>query len=132
MIFVDTSAFIALIEKRDKFHKNANVWWSKHIGVELFTSNLVAIETLGWIRYNCGKKIAVEVGKNLLSGVGIRIERVSIRDEQEAWELFQKLDGRGISMIDCTSFIVMKRLRIKEVFTFDQDFKNLGFKVYPS
>ncbi|OGM61002.1 hypothetical protein A3A75_01965 [Candidatus Woesebacteria bacterium RIFCSPLOWO2_01_FULL_39_10] len=61
----------------------------------------------------------------------ILIERVGRADEVKSWKLFQKLDGRGVSMIDCTSFAVMRRLKIKEAFAFDEDFKNLGFKVYP-
>ena len=47
------------------------------------------------------------------------------------WKLFKKLNGRGISMVDCTSFTVMKRLKIKKVFAFDEDFKKAGFLVLP-
>jgi predicted nucleic acid-binding protein len=91
----------------------------------------VVIKSLGWLRYKIGKKLAVETGQNLLSGRGIVIERVTAYDEQQAWLLFQKLDGRGISMIDATSFVIMKRLKIKEAFAFDTDFKTQGFTIYP-
>ena len=59
------------------------------------------------------------------------MERVTAIDEKRAWRLFRKVEGRGISMIDCTSFILMKRLGIKEVFAFDEDFKKLGFTTCP-
>ena len=131
MIFVDTSAFIALIDLQNRFSKPARYWWQKNKSVELITTNLIIIETLGWIRYKCGKKIAVEAGNSLLFSHDIQIERVTLTNEQKAWALFQELQGRGISMIDCTSFILMKRLKIKDAFTFDSDFKKQGFTVYP-
>jgi len=132
MIFVDTSAIIALEVPSDKFHKRALKWRKEAKDPIFVSSNLVFIETASWVRHNSGKEIAVKIGLSLLSGAGIQIERVTMDDEDNAWALFQKIEGRGISMIDCTSFVLMKRLKIKEVFAFDSDFKKMGFKVYPS
>lgn len=131
MIFVDSSAFVALSIVKDKFNKRASRWWLQNKGVPLVTSNLIFIETLGWIRHKAGKTVAVKIGDYLTNGEGLQKERVNFDDEQEAWELFQKLNGRGLSMVDCTSIILMKRLKIKDIFTFDQDFKKLGLKVFP-
>lgn len=131
MIFVDTSAILALIIRTDKFHLAATEWRFKHIKEEFIASNLITIESLGWIRYRSGKNKAVIAGRNLLSGRGIRIERITGEDELKAWSLFQQLDGRGISMIDCTSFVLMKRLKIKKAFAFDSDFRKRGFTVHP-
>ncbi|MBI4067280.1 PIN domain-containing protein [Candidatus Gottesmanbacteria bacterium] len=132
MIFIDTNAFIALIDPKDKFHKAAIGWWKANRETKLITSNIVTIETLGWMRYKKGKRIAVEAGKTILFGEGISILPITNQDELAAWQLFQKIDGRGISMVDCTSFVLMKRLNIKKVFTFDQDFKTVGFSVLPA
>ena len=131
MIFVDTNAWVALVDDKDKFHPHASSWFHNNSEQSFITSNLVILETLGWLRYNRGKKLAVESGKRLLLSPDIKVERVSQTDETGAWKLFQKLGGRGVSMVDCTSFVVMKRLKVKEVFTFDQDFQKLGFKIYP-
>lgn len=128
MIFVDTSAILALTLEVDKYHDRAIKWQTDE---ELVTSNLVVIESLSWIRHKAGKEKAVELGKNLMSGNELRIIRVSVRGEQEAWGLFGKLGGRGISMVDCTSFVLMKKLKIKRVFGFDQDFARAGFEVLP-
>ncbi|MBI4099651.1 PIN domain-containing protein, partial [Candidatus Microgenomates bacterium] len=56
---------------------------------------------------------------------------VNIIDEQNAWELFQKLSGKGISFVDCLSFALMQRLKIKTAFTFDADFTRAGFDSLP-
>ena len=130
MIFVETSAWLALVDAIDKDHKIANSWFREN-SLKFITSNLVIIESLGWIRHKRGKKEAVTLGKRLLLSPDITVERVTAVDEKRAWRLFRQVNGRGISMIDCTSFILMKRLGIKEAFVFDEDFKKLGFTTYP-
>lgn len=131
MIFVDTSGFIAIVDGKDRFHKDASFWWRKNTGSKLVTSNLIIIETLGWLRYKIGKDKSVAVGKTILYSGGLKIERITNIDEDNAWKLFQKSEGRGISMIDCASFVLMQRLKIENVFAFDQDFRKMGFKVFP-
>lgn len=131
MIFIDSSAFIALVGTTDKFHLEATDWWNHNHQALLYTSNLIFIESLGWIRNKYGKKVAVDFGRNFFGG-DIRIERVSLPDEDESWKFFQKKDGRSLSMIDCSSIILMKRLKIKDIFTFDQGFQKFGFKLLPS
>lgn len=131
MIFVDTSAIITLFVPGDTFHTRAIRWREENKNLDYILSNLIFVETTSWIRYKYGKKLAVEVGINLLSGKGISIHRLIQDDEMKAWELFKKTKGRGVSMVDCTSIVLMKRLKIKDIFTFDEDFKKLGFIVYP-
>jgi len=132
MIFVDTSAFIALTFSKDSFHSKGVSWWEDNKKESFVTTNIVAIETLGWIRYKCGKRIAIEAGERFYSGQDLNIIKVSPDDEKEAWKSFKKLNGDGISMVDCASFVVMKRLKIKKVFTFDKDFEKVGFTLLPN
>lgn len=131
MIFVDTSAFIALSISKDTFHGLALEWWGKNMSLGIVTSNFVISETLGWIRYAAGKKMAVEVGRLLLESSDIAIFSVTKVDEVEAWNLFQKMEGKGLSFVDCTSFVVMKREKIKHAFAFDRDFVRAGFQIQP-
>lgn len=131
MIFIDSSAFVSLVVEKESFHSKAIQWWEYNKGKTLVTSNFVVAETLGWIRHRVGKSQAVTLGTFLFSTKGLIIEQIKLLDQQNAWKLFQETDGRGISMIDCMSFVLMKRLKIKEVFTFDRDFHTLGFKVLP-
>lgn len=132
MIFVDTSAWVALTDAKDRFYQRATGWFKAQTTLDFVTSNVVIVETLGWLRYNCGSRVAIETGKRLYLGKELQIEKVTSEIEQEAWLLFQKLEGRGISMIDCTSFVLMKRFKIKKVFAFDTDFAKQGFTVHPS
>jgi len=66
----------------------------------------------------------VEIGENLRSGV-IRLEWVDQKVEDAAWSLFREKADRRFSLTDCTSFILMDRLGVMDVFTFDRDFRRL-------
>ena len=131
MIFIDSSAFVSLVVEKESFHTKSIQWWEYNKGKAFVTSNFVVAETLGWIRHKVGKSQAITLGTFLFSSKGLVIEQVKLPDQEDAWNLFQEIDGRGISMIDCMSFVLMKRFKIKEVFTFDQDFHTIGFKVLP-
>jgi len=45
--------------------------------------------------------------------------------------LFRKYTNQIFSMTDCTSAVLMKDYSIDTIFTFDNDFKALGFKTIP-
>ena len=37
---------------------------------------------------------------------------------------------RGLSLVDCMSFIVMRKLEVRQAFAFDADFEREGFEMY--
>jgi predicted nucleic acid-binding protein len=39
---------------------------------------------------------------------------------------------RSLSLVDCTSFEVMRQAGLDTVFTFDLHFREMGFKVIPA
>jgi len=41
-------------------------------------------------------------------------------------KLYKRIKAKNISFIDCSSVVAMKRNRIKIIFSFDEDFRNLG------
>ena len=45
--------------------------------------------------------------------------------------LFRKYTDQILSMTDCTSAVLMDNYGIDTIFTFDSDFKTLGFKTIP-
>lgn len=133
-IFIDTSAFLGLYIADDDFHKQALqfLFSLSEKKVSFTTTNFVLDETYTFIRKRAGKKKAVEFRLFLEESIDtVRIVRITKVDEVAAWKFFQDLPGRGISFTDCTSFAVMKRLGLKEVFTFDRDFAKAGFKLFP-
>ncbi|MEM2936733.1 MAG: hypothetical protein QW231_06120 [Candidatus Bathyarchaeia archaeon] len=49
----------------------------------------------------------------------------------EAWSLFKEFKDKLWSFTDCTSFTVMKRHGLAAAFTFDEHYRQAGFKVLP-
>lgn len=53
------------------------------------------------------------------------------RSEKARGPFFHHRD-KSYSFTDCTSFVVMKELRLKQVLTTDRHFRQMGFEVLPA
>ena len=131
MIFVDTSAWAALFVRADRFHASAASFWN-----ELRRKNLPLIstfdifgETLTVIRSRAGLEQAIEFGEAFLASNILVREEVDSALRREAWSLFRQYQDKPLSFTDCTSFALLRRRRLRHVFSFDQDFERLGFEV---
>lgn len=131
-VFVDTSVFLALYDKRDKYHARA-----KHAlkrirkqKVTLVTTDYIFDETLTSVLYALGYKTAVTVGEVLLSSSVVEIVYIDRELKEEAWNLFKQYGAMKLSFTDCTSFVFMKQKPLTHVFTFDTDFLKMGFKLW--
>ncbi len=51
--------------------------------------------------------------------------------QNRAISLFRKYTDQILSMTDCTSAVLMNDYEIDTIFTFDSDFRVLGFKTIP-
>jgi len=135
-LFIDTGAWLALNNKRDKYHLEA-VKANKDFldkGYFYVSSEYVLDETYTLLRYDVGHKRAVEFGAEikLLQEIGdIRIVHINQDILSRAWEIFEKYSDKDFSFTDCTSFAVMAILAIKEAFSFDKHFEQSGFMKLP-
>ena len=129
VVFVDTSFFKGLIDARDEFHRQAKDSWQrlKEEDTNIITSNYVLDESFTLIKLRCGIKIADEFRDAIIkSSHVIKIMRVTVADEAEAWKWFLN-DWSKLSFTDCISFAMMKRLDITRAAAFDEHFKRAGF-----
>lgn len=129
IVFVDTSFFKGLLDTHDDFHQKAKDSWQKQKAenTTIITSNYVLDESFTLIRLRCGIKIADQFRDDIIkSSHVIKIMRVTVTDEADAWKWFLN-DWSKLSFTDCVSFALMKRLDIARVATFDEHFKRAGF-----
>lgn len=126
-LFIDTSALYALINRRDKDHKKIKDFLSNFKG-RIFFTNYIFDEIITLVVGRLGHDKAVEVGKTLQVSSQIEKIWVTSADERLAWELFIARGDKSYSFTDCTSFIVMKRLKITQYLAFDDHFRQEGFE----
>jgi predicted nucleic acid-binding protein len=62
----------------------------------------------------------------------VRWERIDAGRFERAVDLFFQYRDKGFSFTDCTSFAVMRELRISKALTTDRHFRQMGFQVSPS
>jgi len=129
IVFADTSFFKGLIDVGDDFHEQAKSSWQRleEEDATIIISNYVLDESFTLIRLRCGIKIVGQFRDDIIkSSHVIKIVRVTVADEAQAWKWFLN-DWSKLSFTDCVSFAVMKRLDIKRVATFDEHFNRAGF-----
>jgi len=131
-IFVDTSAWLALNDKNDQSHNKAITKSSeiKRQRIELITSEYIIDESVTLIRYRVSHKAAVIFGDSLINSNIVKILDIINEDRLKAWELFKKYEDKDFSFTDCTSFVLMTKLRLQKAFTFDEHFKRIGFEMF--
>lgn len=133
MIFIDTGAFIARHIARDHYHTQAVKFWVSlaRTGRLCFTSNLVLAEVFTLLGRIAGNAFAAERAQNIYTSRVLRIMRPDEAVEREALDTFAKYGDQGVSFTDCTSFVLMQRARLKQVFGFDAHFTRAGFTLVP-
>jgi predicted nucleic acid-binding protein len=127
MIFVDTSFWVALRNRRDAHHEEAVDLLTARADDALATTNHVRGETWTYLRRRAGHRSAVGFLDALRSSPRLTVEYVELIVEEDALAWLRRHDEREYSFVDATSFAVMKRRRINEAFAFDGDFAAAGF-----
>ena len=95
------------------------------------TTDYVLAESLTLLRARGLHEAAIELGERILSQRLARLVWVTPDDVQKAWVFFQYRD-KAWSFVDCVSFAVAQRLKIKDAFAFDDHFRQLGtLRVHP-
>jgi hypothetical protein len=134
MIFIDTSAFLAIENREDSYHESALEFRDacvKSRGI-FITSDYVLDESYTIIRLRAGHDIAIQFGEALRSSRFIRTEHVTPEIIEEAWKIFKTYRDHAFSFTDCTSFALMEHLNISNAFAFDAHFREYGkFSVKP-
>ncbi len=131
-VFVDTSAWLALNDRNDQYHHKAvaTSLEVKRQRIEFITSEYIIDESITLLRYRVSHKAAVIFGDSLFSSRIIRIEDVTENIRSTAWEMFRRYGDKELSFTDCTSFVLMKNIRLQRAFTFDEHFRQMGFEIF--
>ena len=129
-IFIDTSAFYALMDRSDQHHHQAEKSWHALLekGFFLTTSNYITVETVALLQNRLGFEAANLWYRDVLGVADVLW--VGERAHQMAYELWLSLGRRKMSLVDCVSFITMRSHKIETIFGFDRHFEEQGFISY--
>ena len=130
-LFVDTSALIALLDAADPQHEAVRAVWARSLADQerLVTSNYILVETLAVVQGRFGTS-AVHV---LLDDVAPVLELHWIDEglHDAALRGLRAAGRRTLSLVDCTSFELMRALGLRDAFTLDAHFVEQGFSALP-
>jgi predicted nucleic acid-binding protein len=130
-VFVDTGAWIALAVTTDPLHRRAAETWDGLLrdGARAVTSVPVVLETFTFLERNAAREVALRWKDALATVPFFRLLECGVRDLKAAWSFFDRRDLHKLSAVDATSFVIMKREKIRRAFTFDHHFAKVGFQV---
>lgn len=129
MVFLDTVGLLALWDESDQWHENAT-----NAAQRIQETKDVAVTTT-FVLLECGNaaarrpyREAVARLRLALDGSGCLI-RPTEDDCNVAWDHYGRAAGTGAGIVDHVSFVVMRRLGIRQAFTNDRHFQAAGFEV---
>ena len=130
-VFVDTSALYALLDADDRNHASAAATWGSCLEQDalLVCSNYVLLETIALIRRRIGM---VAVRRFCLEMMPLfRLHWVDEEVHSAALGTLLVAGSRDLSLVDCTSFELMRRMGVDTAFAFDRRFAEQTFKCLP-
>jgi len=130
---VDSSGWLAVADERDAAHeavRTARDRWLAEGGV-LVTTDYVVDETLTLLRARLGLREAHIWWSHVEGSFRVRIEWMTPPRVERARTWFFGWKDQAYSFTDCTSFAVMRELKLTHVLTTDDHFRQAGFTVVP-
>jgi predicted nucleic acid-binding protein len=133
-VFIDTAGWMACADRNDPAHSASMAARDATLeaGRMLITTDFVVDETLTLIRFRLGLAAANAWWQQIDRSARLRWERVENDRFERARNLFFQYRDKDLSFTDCTSFAVMRELRLTTVITTDGHFRQVGFDVLPT
>jgi predicted nucleic acid-binding protein len=121
-----------VLNASDQFHPSAKAAWQEILSADLplVSSNYILLETTTLLQYRFGME-AVRLFNNEILPV-VEIVWVEEAIHQLAMSALLAANRRRLSLVDCTSFEIIRQRGYEAVFTFDPHFHEQGFSTIPA
>ncbi|MCL5103042.1 MAG: PIN domain-containing protein [Armatimonadetes bacterium] len=128
-VYVDTSAFLAVLDSDDPNHGKAKSAWVEIVesGSAIITSNYTVVEAIAVLRRRFGLS-AVRLFQHDILAV-VDLEWVDASVHRLAVGSMMAGGRRGPSLVDCVGFEIIDRLGLESVFVYDKHFEDRGLKL---
>jgi|SRR5712691_4821976 len=125
--FADTSALYAVLDRDDENHLTARATWDLLLkgGAILVTSNYVLVETCALVQRRLGLD-ALRILQDDIFPL-LTVEWISRAQHDSAIAVVLSAGRKGLSLVDCVSFGLMRSAGLRKAFAFDRHFVEQGF-----
>ncbi len=132
-LFVDTGAWLAILDPRDKYHQIAVAFYQEALErySRLLLTNLVAAETYINVLRNAGYHKAMFFLDTIEQSSSVRCVWSDQKLEARARDILRRYDDQDFSYTDAVSFALMQQRELSEAFAFDHHFSVVGFVQLP-
>ena len=132
-LFIDTAGWMACADAADPACLPTRTARDRALerGQLLVTTDYVIDETLTLVCLRLGLTAAEAWWAQVEASSRLRVEWVGPARADSARHLFFRHRDKDFSFTDCTSFIVMQELKLREALTTDGHFEQAGFDATP-
>lgn len=104
--------------------------WLEQEGL-LLTTDYIIDETLTLIRLRLGLEAAEKWWHSIAASKRVQRELIDEERAERARGIFFRYRDKDFSFTDCTSFAVMREMRLRQALTTDTHFRQAGFQMLP-
>jgi predicted nucleic acid-binding protein len=132
MILVDTSALYAVLDRDDRNHAAAKATWTRLLEADetLLVTNYLVVETTALLQHRLGLEAVRVLCGDVLPALDVYW--ITEADHLHAQNALLATDRRRLSLVDCSTFHVMRSRMVRTAFVFDPHFHEQGFDVLPA
>ena len=130
-VFVDSSGLYALADRRDSSHAQARERVGKLLesGTGLVLTDYIVDEACALAKVRAGSDAALRLLEIVERSRAIEMLWIGIEHFEAAKAFFRRHADHGYSFTDCTSFVVMDKLRIRDTLTSSHHFDTAIFRI---
>jgi predicted nucleic acid-binding protein len=131
-LFVDSGAWVALRNRRDQHHAEADQLFRETLRrrIRLVTTNLVLAEVHRLTLYRVGVEAALRLLDRIDESPSVTVHFATADDHRASRRWLERLTPRPVTCTDAVSFSVMESIGCSRVLGFDQDFEAAGFALW--
>jgi predicted nucleic acid-binding protein len=125
-VFIDASAFYAVLDRNDNNHGSAEAIWGRLLnsGAALLTNNYVLLETCALLQNRLGVAALRAFQQDVVPLLSV--DWISAGRHRSAVEATLAAQRRRLSVVDCSSFQTMREQGVDVAFCFDDHFREQG------
>jgi predicted nucleic acid-binding protein len=130
-VFVDTSGIVATLNPRDDNHQMAAERWKALLSGDepLYITNYALVETIAVL----SRRLGFQAVRAFQTSVVPAFEVFWVDQDvhERAMAALLTVGQRDVSLVDCVSFEVMRRVGLDIAFAVDAHFREQGFQCVP-